>query len=368
MNNNFNDLLEREHHSREDLITMLSAEGDNKKLLFSKAAGVKERYVGRKVYYRGLIEFSNICSKNCYYCGIRKGNRNLERYNLSDEEIIAAARFAWENNYASLALQAGELEGDAFTERVENLLRRIMEMSEGKLGITISLGEQTEEVYARWMEAGARRYLLRIEASDPVLYSKLHPDDGHHLFNRRVECLRTLQKLGYQTGTGVMIGLPWQTIDNLAADIEFMRDMDIDMCGMGPYIEHADTPLISRKDSLMPLIERFNLSLKMIAVLRIVMKDINIAAATALQAIDSMGREKGIMTGANIIMPNITPGKYRDSYKLYENKPCTDDSAEDCKGCLEARLGLANADIGYGEWGDSLHYKRRRHEEQSELK
>jgi biotin synthase len=368
MINNFKDILERTHHSRQDIATMIAAEGDDRKLLLSKAAEIKHRYVGRKVYYRGLIEFSNICSKNCYYCGIRKGNKNLERYNLSDEEIIAAARFAWENNYASLALQSGEIEGDAYTERVENLLRRIMEMSEGKLGITISLGEQTEEVYRRWMEAGARRYLLRIEASDPELYSKLHPDDGHHIFNRRVECLKTLHKLGYQTGTGVMIGLPWQTIDNLAADIEFMRDMDIDMCGMGPYIEHADTPLISRKDSLMPLMERFNLSLNMIAVLRIVMKDINIAAATALQAIDPMGREKGIMAGANVIMPNITPGKYRDSYKLYENKPCTDDSAEDCKGCLEARLGLANADIGYGEWGDSLHYRRRMQEKQSELK
>jgi biotin synthase len=128
---------------------------------------------------------------------------------------------------------------------------------------------------------------------------------------------------------------------------------------MGPYIEHADTPLIAQKDSLMPLIDRFDLSLKMIAVLRIVMKDINIAAATALQAIDPMGREKGVMVGANVIMPNVTPGKYRDNYKLYENKPCTDDSADDCKGCLEARLGVANADIGYGEWGDSMHYNRR---------
>ena len=364
----FKDILERDFHTREEIVLMLSAAGDDRKKLFAKASEIKQKYVGNKVYYRGLIEFSNICSKNCYYCGIRKGNKNLERYNLTDDEILAAARFALENNYASIALQSGELESDNFSNRVESLLRRIMEMSDNKLGITISLGEQTEEVYRRWMEAGARRYLLRIEASDPDLYMKLHPGDGHHLFSRRVECLTTLRRLGYQTGTGVMVGLPWQTIDHLAGDIEFMRELDIDMCGMGPYIEHADTPLIAQKSSLMPLLNRFDLTLKMIAVLRIVMKDINIAAATALQAIDPVGREKGVMVGANIVMPNITPGKYRDSYKLYENKPCTDDSAEDCKGCLEARLGLANADIGYGEWGDSLHYRRRKQEEQSELK
>ncbi|MBE0676070.1 MAG: [FeFe] hydrogenase H-cluster radical SAM maturase HydE [Bacteroidales bacterium] len=360
MGSGFKDILDKEYHTREDLIELLTSEGDERRLLFARAAEIKEKYVGRKVYYRGLIEFSNVCSKNCYYCGIRKGNRNLERYNLSDDEIIAAARFSLENNYASIALQSGELESDFFTSRVENLLKRIMEMSDNQLGITISLGEQTDEVYKRWMDAGARRYLLRIEASDPDLYMKLHPDDGNHRFSRRVECLKSLKSLGYQTGTGVMIGLPWQTPSHLASDIEFMRDMDIDMCGMGPYIEHADTPLIAQKDSLMPLIDRFDQSLKMIAVLRIVMKDINIAAATALQAIDPMGREKGVMVGANIVMPNVTPGKYRDSYKLYENKPCTDDSEDDCKGCLEARLGLANADIGYGEWGDSKHYARRK--------
>ncbi len=353
------EILNRKNHSREDIVAMLTSEGEEKQMMFRKAAEVKEKYVGRKVYYRGLIEFSNICSKNCYYCGIRKGNRKLERYNLSDDEIVAAARFAWENDYASIALQSGEIESNAFANRVENLLRRIMNISEGNLGITISLGEQTEDVYRRWMEAGARRYLLRIEASDPALYSKLHPHDGHHLFSRRVECLEILKRLGYQTGTGVMIGLPWQTYDNLAADIEFMRDTDIDMCGMGPYIEHADTPLITRTYSLMPLIDRLDLALKMIAVLRIIMKDINIVASTALQAIDPMGREKGIMVGANVVMPNITPGKYRDSYKLYNNKPSTDDSAEDCKGCLEARLGVVNADIGYGEWGDSMHYMKR---------
>jgi biotin synthase len=360
MSLSFKDILDKGHHSHDDLVSMLGASGEERKLLFEKAAEIKEKYIGKKVHYRGLIEFSNVCGKNCYYCGIRKGNKNIERYNLSDDEIISAARFALENNYGSIALQSGELESDFFSDRVEKLLREIMKMSDSKLGITISMGEQTEEVYRRWFQAGARRYLLRIEASDPELYSKLHPEDGHHIFEERVKCLHSLKKVGYQTGTGVMIGLPWQTLDHLASDLEFMRDFDIDMCGMGPYIEHADTPLIAQKESLMPLLDRFELSLKMIASLRIIMKDINIAAATALQAIDPVGREKGVLVGANIVMPNITPGKYRDSYQLYENKPCTDDSAEDCKSCLETRLGLTNSDIGYGEWGDSKHFSKRK--------
>jgi len=157
-----------------------------------------------------------------------------------------------------------------------------------------------------------------------------------------------------------MIGLPFQTMDDLAGDLLFMKSFNIDMCGMGPYIEHADTPLIEHSGKLMALKDRFDLTLKMIAIIRIMMKDINIVAATALQAIDPMGREKAVMIGANILMPNITPGKYRDSYKLYDNKPCTDDSAEDCQSCLEARVSLANAEVIYGEWGDSKHYKNRR--------
>lgn len=156
-----------------------------------------------------------------------------------------------------------------------------------------------------------------------------------------------------------MIGLPFQTLDDLAGDLLFMKKFDIDMCGMGPYIEHADTPLIKHSGGLMPLKDRFDLTLKMIAVIRIMMKDINIVAATALQAIDPIGREKAVRIGANILMPNITPGKYRDSYRLYDNKPCTDDSAEDCQSCLEARISLADAEVIYGEWGDSKHYSRR---------
>jgi len=360
MNNAINHLLNKDVFSRTDIMNLLSSEGDDRTLLFRKSAEVKEKYIGRKVWFRGLIEFSNVCDKDCLYCGIRKGNKNLVRYNLNDDEIIEAARFAYVNRYGSIALQSGELEGPYITGRIENLLHRIKELSNGELGITLSVGEQEPEVYKRWFDAGTHRYLLRVESTNESLYNKIHPGDDKHSFSRRMECLKNLQDIGYQTGTGVMIGLPFQTLADLADDLLFMKEFDIDMCGMGPYIEHADTPLIKNSGSLLPLKERYDLTLKMIAIIRIMMKDINIVAATALQAIDPIGREKAVKIGANIVMPNITPGKYRDSYKLYDNKPCTDDSAEDCQSCLEARISLADAEVIYGEWGDSNHYSARR--------
>ncbi|MGE5406505.1 MAG: [FeFe] hydrogenase H-cluster radical SAM maturase HydE, partial [Methanosarcina sp.] len=353
------DILKKDSFSHSDIITLLESQGVERTLLFKRSSDIKEEYIGKKVWFRGLIEFSNICGKDCLYCGIRKGNKNQNRYNLSDEEILAAAKFAYDNKYGSIALQSGELEAEFFRGRVENLVRKIREMSDGKLGITLSVGEQEPEVYKRWFDAGAHRYLLRVESTNEALYHKIHPNDSKHSFQRRLNCLKSLQDIGYQTGTGVMIGLPFQTMDDLAGDLLFFKEFNIDMCGMGPYIEHADTPLIKFADSLMPLKDRFDLTLKMISILRIMMKDINIVAATALQAIDPIGREKAVMIGANIIMPNITPGKYRDSYKLYDNKPCTDDSAEDCQSCLEARISLADSEIVYGEWGDSRHYSIR---------
>jgi|SRR3989339_19087 len=356
---NIKDILNQKEFSKEDLVTMLSAKGDDQKLLFAKAKEVKEREVGKKVYYRGLVEFSNICSKDCYYCGIRKGNNQVSRFNLSDDQILQAAEFAYKSSYGSFVMQSGEISSPAFTERIENLLREIKRLTNDELGITISLGEQTEETYRRWFDAGAHRYLLRIESSNRGLYQKLHPNDANHSFEKRLECLNTLKKIGYQTGTGVMIALPFQTLEHLADDILFMRDFDVDMVGMGPYIEHPDTPLYQYRNELIPLKERFELALRMIATLRIVMRDINIAAATALQAIDPIGREKAAKVGANIIMPNITPGLYRNSYKLYENKPCVDEEPQDCVQCLDVRIRLADAYIGYGEWGDSKHYFTR---------
>jgi biotin synthase len=354
------DLLYKNFLEKEDIIVLLSANEEDNKQLFARAAEIKEKYVGNKVYFRGLIEFSNICGKNCYYCGIRAGNKNVFRYNLTDDEILDCARFAYENRYASLVLQSGEVANEAFTERIEHLLTEIKQLSNNTLGITLSLGEQTEEVYQRWFHAGCHRYLLRIESANKELFHKIHPNNEYHSFETRINCLKNLRKIGYQVGTGVMIGLPFQTIEDLADDLLFLREFDVDMVGMGPYIEHPDTPMYQYRNLLLPRNERLLLGLKMIAVLRLMMKDINIAAATALQAIDPMGREKGIKAGANIIMPNITPGQYRNSYKLYENKPCTDENPDDCTQCLEARISMTGNTIGYGEWGDSKHFSYRK--------
>ena len=352
-------IIERAGHSKEDLITLLRSEGDDKDILFKKTGEIRDKHAGKKVWLRGLIEFSNICSKDCLYCGIRKSNKNISRYNLTDEEILKAAAFAYEKGFGSIALQSGELESKTFTNRIESLIKKIKKLSAGNLGITLSVGEQEKEVYQKWFDAGAHRYLLRMEATNPVLYSKIHPGDTWHNFSRRLKCLESLKNIGYQTGTGVMIGLPFQTCDDLAGDLLFMKDFDIDMCGMGPYIEHADTPFIKYSSGIPSLAERLDLSLKMIAVLRLIMKDINIVASTALQSIDPEGREKAIRVGANIIMPNITPGKYRDSYKLYENKPCSGDSADDCLASFEENIKAEGYEIIYGEWGDSKHFFKR---------
>lgn len=303
---------------------------------------------------------SNLCQKNCNYCGIRVGNSKVKRYNLSDEEVVESAIFAWENRYGSIAIQTGEVNTKNFADRIDTLLDKINKATNNELGITLSLGEQSDDTYQRWFNKGAVRYLLRIESSTQDLYYKLHPNDKNHNFETRINCLKSLKRIGYQVGTGVMIGLPFQTLEHLADDLLWMKEFDVDMVGMGPYVEHPDTPLFDFKDLLIPQEERFNLALKMTAILRIMMKDINIAAPTALQAIDPLGREKAVKCGANIIMPNITPGYYRNDYKLYDNKPCLDDAADDCKKCLEARIHLTGYEIGYGEHGNSKHYSTRR--------
>ena len=353
------EILLQDDFSKEDLIQLLSAGPEESKLIHEKAKQVKAEYVGKKVYFRGLMEYSNYCSKNCYYCGIRAGNSKYVRYEMTDEEVLTAAKFALDNNYASIVIQSGERSDKKFIDKIESLLKQIRELSDGKLHITLSLGEQTEETYRRWVAAGAHRYLLRIEVSNPDLYRKLHPNDKHHDYEERLEALRSLRRAGMQVGTGVMIGLPFQTIPDLADDLLFFKDFDIDMAGMGPYIEHEETPLYQYRDQLMPLRDRFLLSLKMVSLLRIMMKDINIAATTAMQTIDPQGREKALLVGANVIMPNLTPVKYRQDYLLYENKPCIDEEAEECKSCLEARIFMAGDEIGYGEWGDSTHFKKR---------
>ncbi len=353
------DILNKTEFSKEDIVQLLKLEGEDEKSLLRHSAKIKEENIGNKVYLRGLIEMSNVCAKDCLYCGIRKSNPIDNRYSLEENEVLNAIKFAYDNRYGSVAIQSGEISSTAFTEKINNIIQGSKELSNGEIGITLSCGEQNESTYQKWFDSGAHRYLLRIESSTKELYNKIHPADENHDFEARIEALKVLKKIGYQVGTGVMIGLPFQTLEHLADDLLFMKNSDIDMCGMGPYIEHKETPLYEFKGGLLPLNERFRLTLKMIAILRIMMPDINIAATTALQTIDKIGREKAIQIGANILMPNITPGKYRDSYALYENKPCTDENADDCKSCIDVRVHLVNHEVGYGNWGDSKHYGKK---------
>ncbi|MDR0954182.1 MAG: [FeFe] hydrogenase H-cluster radical SAM maturase HydE [Rikenellaceae bacterium] len=333
--------------TRQELIRLLNAEGSEAEALRARADGCRRQWVGNKVYLRGLIEYSNVCRKNCLYCGIRKENTAVVRYTLSEDEVVAATRTAWREGYGSVVLQGGESVSPAHTATIEGLIRRINTLSAGELGITLSLGEQTEETYRRWFEAGAHRYLLRIESSGEGLYRSIHPADALHRYDSRREALRALRRVGYQVGTGVMIGLPGQTLENLADDLLFMRQQDIDMCGMGPYLEHAQTPLYTRRAELWLPEKRLAVALNMVALLRILMPQINIAATTALQAIDPAGREKALRAGANVVMPNLTPARYKADYKLYENKPVTE------------WPDIPEGEIGYGCRGDSVHFQQR---------
>lgn len=343
---------------RDELIRMLSIT-DPMELssLFEQAYEVKKRHVGTTVYFRGLIELSNICTKNCYYCGIRSGNHNVQRYTITREEVLEEAQWCYEQRYGSIVLQAGERTDASWTDFVTGLVKDIKDLSDGKLGITLSLGEQSEDTYRRWYQAGAHRYLLRIETSDPQLYKTLHPSD--HSYSDRLACLRLLKSLNYQTGTGVMIGLPGQTFENLADDILFFYDMDIDMLGMGPFIPHHQTPLADYEQHWSGK-QALEMGLKMIAACRIALKDVNIASTTALQALDGHGRELGLKAGANIIMPNITDTRFRRGYQLYEGKPGLDENALSSRIALEKSILSIGETIGYDEWGDSRHFRKRR--------
>ncbi len=346
--------------SFEDIKVLLSLSNKTQmQELFEKAYRIKSENVGKKVYFRGIIELSNICEKDCYYCGIRKSNLSQHRYMMTEDEILAAADWAFKSNYGSIVLQSGENTTKGFASFIEKIIVEIKKLSGGKLGITLSLGEQLDSVYRKWHEAGAHRYLLRIETSNEELYGKLHPDK--HSFKKRLNCLSHIRNAGYQLGTGVMVGLPFQTIDDLANDILFFKETDADMIGMGPYIVHKETPLADSLPDFEKIKEyQLNLALKMIAVTRIYLKDVNIASTTALQSLNPTGREMGLLAGANIIMPNITETKYRAAYQLYDNKPCLDENSSMCRNCLEKRISSIGETIGYGEWGDSKHFKGKR--------
>lgn len=348
--------------TKENIIKLLEENDQNRvQQLYDDAFRTKIDNVGNKVYLRGLVEITNICRKNCLYCGIRRDNPSNDRYEIDIEDVIPAARFAYEQGYGSMVIQGGERHDKKFRDKITSILKEVRKISsESPLGITLSLGEQPFDVYQEWFEAGAHRYLLRIESSTQELFEKIHPVDESHSFQTRLTALEDLRRAGYQVGTGVMIGLPFQTLGHLADDLLFFKSFDIDMCGMGPYLEHSQTPLYQYKDLLIPKEERLQLSLKMVAILRLMMPKINIAATTAMQSIDPAGREKAILAGANVIMPNLTLTEVRGDYSIYENKPGVGEDASITSSSLERMLQNAGIPIGYNEWGDSLHFKDRK--------
>ena len=360
----FEEILHKTDFSLEEIKQLLAAEGENLRQLLDHALQVKLAHLDNHVHLRGLIEYSNICTKYCLYCGVRCKNLKVDRYQLSDEEVIECAQLAHKLGYGSVALQSGERNDKAFVDKITHLVQEIKKIDNGSLGITLSLGEQTEETYRRWFEAGAHRYLLRIEASNEDLYYKIHPRDAKHDFRKRLDCIDSLLRVGFQTGSGVMIGLPFQSLDDLANDLLFFKKKDLAMVGMGPFIPHPDTPLWEFRDQIPSAEKRMELTLKMIATLRLMMPEINMVAATANQTLDPRGREKAILAGANVIMPNLTPNEFRENYLIYPDKACVSDKPDECHSCLDIRLAAIGHKVLYGAWGDSVAFMRKKTQKQ----
>ncbi len=344
--------------SLKEIEEYLLLQGEELEQLIEKADIVRKKVVGEKVFLRGVIEFTNQCTKNCYYCGIRKGNFSLRRYFMKKEDILKSAEFASEKGLGSIVLQGGELKGEDYVSFIEGVIKDIKKL-DSNLMITLSLGEADYDDYKRWYDAGAERCLLRIETSNKELYKKWHPED--HSFYERLKCLENIKKIGYQTGTGVLIGAPFQTVSDLARDILFYKDFDVDMIGMGPYIIHFDTPwgIEFKKWFEKQKKHIFELALKMIAVTRIVMSDVNIASTSALSALYPEGRVLGLKAGANVIMPDITLPEYKKFYTLYENKPSLYSPLEESLNSILDIIKKAGLKAAIGEAGSSLHFLNR---------
>lgn len=359
------DIVSKDTLTKGDLILLLSiSDKSDLDQLKASAYEIMKKYVGEKVYLRGLIEFSNYCVNDCFYCGIRKSNRKVPRFILSKKEIIESAIWCAQKGYGSVVLQSGERNDEAFVNFVEECVREIKKATTSDLlpnglGVTLCVGELSYEQYKRLYDAGAHRYLLRIETTNKELFKKYHPQNQS--FEKRLDCLYMLKDIGYYVGTGVMIGLPDQTLEDLANDLIFFKELDADMIGMGPYLLHLNTPMNEYKDYFFQNQKNiYKLALKMIAVARLYLKDVNIASTTALQAMYPWGREEGLLFGANVIMPNITPIDARKNYELYNGKPCLDEFQGDCFKCITSRIESTGRQVALNEWGDPLHYLARK--------
>lgn len=302
---------------------LLLSNGD---LLFKSADKVRKKYVGDEIHLRGLIEFSNICKCSCKYCGLRSPNKNIERYRLSEDEIIKFAIGGIELGYKTVVLQSGE---DVFFD-ADKICHIVYEIKKNDVAVTLSLGERSTEEYKAFKKAGADRYLLRIETTDKNLYKELHPNMS---YENRIRCLQDLKSLGYEVGTGCLVGLPNQTIESLVSDILFFQEIDADMIGIGPFIPHPDTPLTSELNPA-----NFDMALKVMAITRLLLPDINIPATTAMETINPNGRIIALQSGANVVMPNIMTTEYKSKYEIYPNKNSIKEDACECKNSIEEKI------------------------------
>ena len=329
---------ERTHQLTEAELSALLANDGAEEELAQAADRVRFLCVGDEVHLRGLIEFSSYCRQNCLYCGLRRNNEKAQRYRLTHAEIVTLAEKAKSAGYPTVVMQSGE---DAWftAERLADIVRDVKRLG---LTVTLSVGERTTEEYRVLREAGADRFLLRIETTDREIYERLDPGMS---FENRLRCLEDLKRLGYEVGTGCLVGLPGQTTESLARDILFFQKIDADMVGIGPLVPNEDTPLGSEKPGDMHLVRR------MVAAIRLLLPEANIPATTAMETLRPGAREMMLQSGANVMMPNVTEGEARQKYALYPGKACVADTPEHCRACMEGRIRAMGRTVGKGAGG-----------------
>lgn len=322
--------------TKKEIVDILKDDRQNE-WLFSLADKVRRENVGDEVHLRGLIEFSNICHCFCKYCGLRSENKELDRYRILPDDIVKYAQKAVEMGYKTIVLQSGE---DAFYTRkiLCDIIKRIKEFD---VALTLSIGERSFDDYKAFRDCGADRYLIRIETTDKDLYKKMHPNMS---FDNRVRCLKDLRKLGFEVGTGCLVGLPEQTVESLADDVLFFKEINADMVGIGPFIAHPHTPLKDTANG------NFTLALKVMALTRILLKNINIPATTAMETLNPNGRIIALQSGANVVMPNVTTTEYRAKYEIYPNKICINENPSQCFHCISGKIKSIGRTVstGYG--------------------
>ena len=343
-----NKLYESHELTREEIITLL--ENRNSEIqadLALHASEAAREHYGNKVFVRGLIEFTNYCKNDCYYCGIRCGNKNADRYRLTKEEIVGCASYGYDLGFRTIVLQGGE---DAYykDDMIVDIIKSIKK-DHPDVAVTLSIGEKSYESYKAFFDAGADRYLLRHETADFDHYAKLHPENLSP--ENRQQCLYNLKEIGFQTGAGFMVGSPYQTNENIADDLLFLKKLDPAMIGIGPFIPHQDTVFKDMKAG------GLDETLYLLSIIRLLIPTVLLPATTALGTINPRGRELGILAGANVVMPNLSPVGVRKKYALYDNKICTGEEAAECMNCLKRRIGSIGYEI-VTDRGDNIKYIR----------